>query len=136
MEATLPADYEYVKNPKHYNTHPSGVEAIEVCRLLDFNLGNAFKYVMRRGDKGSFQQDLDKANWYLVDELNHLDDTPSVAKLGKAIDLMIKVIDAEPNEVAHKFYTSMLLYLEANNKVYKKFYLKRMMARVKNLKEG
>ena len=31
-------------NPQHYKVHPSGVEAIEICRHCDFALGNAIKY--------------------------------------------------------------------------------------------
>ncbi len=51
-------------NPSHYKSHPSGVEAIEVCQHLDFCLGNAVKYLWRAGKKGDFVQDLEKSAWY------------------------------------------------------------------------
>jgi Protein of unknwon function (DUF3310) len=66
---TLPPDYEYVNHPKHYNTHPSNVEAIDLCEVLSFNVGSAFKYVMRRDDKLTPIQDLRKAKWYIEREI-------------------------------------------------------------------
>lgn len=60
---------EHVNHPKHYNEHPSGVEAIEVVRLMSFNLGSSFKYVFRRDDKEIPMQDLEKAIWYVKDEI-------------------------------------------------------------------
>lgn len=54
-----------VNHPKHYTSHPSGVEAIEVCEQLSFCLGNAVKYLFRAGLKDPVLQDLQKAVWYL-----------------------------------------------------------------------
>lgn len=56
-----------VHHPKHYTTHPSGVEVIEITRNLPFSVGNAVKYVLRRDLKGKPKEDLDKALWYLND---------------------------------------------------------------------
>ena len=58
---------EAVNHPKHYNSHPSGIEAIEIARHLDFDLGNALKYVWRSGEKIDAIEDLKKAGWYLTD---------------------------------------------------------------------
>lgn len=58
-----------VNHPKHYTAHPSGIECIEVTRHMNFNLGNAIKYIWRGGDKGNPVQDLEKAIWYLKDEI-------------------------------------------------------------------
>lgn len=59
-----------VNHPKHYNGHPSGVEAIDVCERLNFRLGNAFKYVFRAPYKHeSPLEDLKKALWYCEREL-------------------------------------------------------------------
>ena len=44
-------DEERVNHPKHYNSHPSGVECIDVVEVLSFNVGNAIKYLWRHGDK-------------------------------------------------------------------------------------
>ena len=61
-----------VNHPKHYNTNPSGIECIEVVRHMNFNKGNAIKYVWRAGDKGNEIEDLQKAIWYLNDEIARL----------------------------------------------------------------
>ena len=53
-----------VDHPPHYQ-HPSGVEAIDICEHLGFNLGNAYKHLVRAGKKGPVAEDLRKAAWYL-----------------------------------------------------------------------
>lgn len=60
---------ELIDHPKHYNLHPSGIEAIQIIRTMSFDLGSAFKYVFRRDDKGNPVQDLKKAFWLVHDEL-------------------------------------------------------------------
>ena len=40
-----------VNEPKHYRSHESGIEAIEITRWLQFDLGNCWKYCMRYRDK-------------------------------------------------------------------------------------
>jgi hypothetical protein len=67
-----------VNNPIHYNKHPSGVECIEITRHMNNNLGNAIKYVWRAGEKGEGVEfaikDLNKAIFYLKDEIQRLQD--------------------------------------------------------------
>lgn len=60
-----------VDHPAHYNQHPSGVECIEIVRHHSFNVGSAIKYLWRDGFKDTEveTQDLEKAIWYLRDEL-------------------------------------------------------------------
>ena len=60
-------------NPKHYRKHPSGVECIEITEHMNFNLGNAVKYIWRAGLKGDAIEDLEKAAWYLAREIVRLD---------------------------------------------------------------
>ncbi len=64
---------EKVNHPKHYNSHPSGLECIEVVRHMGFNLGNVVKYLWRAGlkDNTSELEDLRKALWYLEDEIKY-----------------------------------------------------------------
>ena len=57
-----------VNQPPHYNGHPSGVQCIEVTRYMNFNLGNAFKYLFRAELKGGLE-DYRKAIWYIEDEI-------------------------------------------------------------------
>lgn len=59
---------DMVNHPQHYNAHPSGIECIEVVRHMNFNLGNAMKYIWRAGEKNGVE-DLKKAVWYLQDEI-------------------------------------------------------------------
>lgn len=60
-----------VNHPKHYNSHPSGIECIQVVEWMNFNLGNAIKYIWRAEGKGGLV-DLRKARWYLDREIERL----------------------------------------------------------------
>lgn len=62
-------DHDAVNYPRHYTSHPSGVECIEVTRHMGFNLGNAMKYIWRADLKNDAIEDLEKARWYLDDEI-------------------------------------------------------------------
>lgn len=66
---TEETNHDQVNNPEHYNSHPSGIECIEVTRHMNFNLGNAIKYIWRAGLKDDYVEDLEKAIWYLNDEI-------------------------------------------------------------------
>jgi hypothetical protein len=61
-----------VNNPAHYTNHPSGIECIQVTEHMNFNRGNAVKYIWRCGDKGKPEEDLRKAIWYLEREIARL----------------------------------------------------------------
>lgn len=63
--------FDPVQKPKHYNSHPSGIQCIEVTRHLNFNVGNAIKYLWRADHKNGVQ-DLEKALWYVQDEIARL----------------------------------------------------------------
>lgn len=58
-----------VNHPKHYNAHPSGIECIDVVEHMNFNLGNAMKYIWRADEKGDSDSDLQKAKWYVEREI-------------------------------------------------------------------
>ena len=58
-------------NPPHYTSHPSGVECIQITRHMSFNIGNAVKYLWRFEDKNGIE-DLEKAIWYIKDEIERL----------------------------------------------------------------
>ena len=58
-----------VNNPKHYTSHPSGIECIEVTEYMGFNLGNATKYIWRADLKDNAIEDLKKAIWYIQREI-------------------------------------------------------------------
>jgi len=63
--------FDPVNKPKHYNSHPSGHQCIEITRHMNFNLGNAIKYLWRTDHKNGVQ-DLEKAIWYIQDEIARL----------------------------------------------------------------
>lgn len=74
------AKKDNVNHPKHYTSDPSGIECIDVTRHRNFNIGNAIKYLWRAGLKEDKDrklidkqvEDLNKAVWYLVDEIHRL----------------------------------------------------------------
>jgi hypothetical protein len=62
-----------VHHPKHYNSHPSGVECIDVVEHFTFNVGNAVKYLWRAGLKSNLLEDLYKARWYIDREIQKVE---------------------------------------------------------------
>jgi len=68
-----PDESSSVNHPKHYNSHPSGVECIDVIKHYNFQIGNAMKYLWRQGlkdEKGldvveKQIEDCEKAIWYI-----------------------------------------------------------------------
>ena len=58
-----------VNHPSHYNSHPSGIECIQITEHMGFTLGNAVKYIWRADLKGDAIEDLKKARWYLDREI-------------------------------------------------------------------
>ncbi len=68
-------------NPKHYKSHPSGVECIDVIEHMSFNIGNAIKYAWRQGMKGDAVEDLEKAIWYIQREIRRISTEPDATKV-------------------------------------------------------
>lgn len=66
---SIPPKTEQVDHPKHYTSHPSGVECIQITEHMGFNLGNAIKYVWRADEKNNAVEDLRKAVWYINREI-------------------------------------------------------------------
>ncbi len=62
-----------VNHPKHYTSHPSGIECIQISEYLNFCLGSALKYLWRAGLKGDALEDLKKAAWYINREIERLE---------------------------------------------------------------
>lgn len=60
-----------VNHPAHYKV--GGIETIDFieAKRLNYNMGNAVKYITRADHKGSRKQDLEKAIWYLRREIEH-----------------------------------------------------------------
>lgn len=58
-----------VNHPKHYTSHPSGIDCIQITEHMSFNLGNAIKYIWRADLKHDAIEDLRKAEWYIRREI-------------------------------------------------------------------
>jgi len=69
--------YNFVDHPKHYNSHPSGVECIDIIEYMTFNVGAAIKHLWRAGLKPGVdqEQDLHKAIWYIEREIERTKDS-------------------------------------------------------------
>lgn len=69
-------DNSNVEHPAHY-AEGRKYEPIKVIRDwgLNFALGNAVKYISRAGRKGNKIEDLEKAVFYLNDEIESLKET-------------------------------------------------------------
>jgi hypothetical protein len=72
-----PGEFDPIEKPKHYNSHPSGVECVEVAEHMTYNIGNVIKYLWRAGLKDGPEgkdakeiEDLKKARWYLDREIS------------------------------------------------------------------
>lgn len=64
-------DTQYVDHPDHYN---QGIEVIDYIESwdMDFNMGNAIKYISRHKLKGKPLEDLKKAKWYVERMIKNL----------------------------------------------------------------
>lgn len=72
-----------VNHPSHYTwlKEKCGIEVIDITRWLDFDTGNAVKYLLRAGhkseegysDKQKELEDFKKAAWYINDKIKQLE---------------------------------------------------------------
>lgn len=71
-----------VNHPPHYTwlKEKCGIEVIDITRHMDFDLGNAIKYILRSGHKTELGlsniekqiEDLEKAIFYIKDKIAQL----------------------------------------------------------------
>jgi len=74
---SVKSQHDPIKHPKHYTSHPSGIEPIEICAYETFYRGNILKYIIRAPYKGCELQDLKKARQYLDWEINRVEEVGS-----------------------------------------------------------
>ena len=100
-----------VEYPKHYTSHPSGVECIEIAEHYNFCIGNAIKYLWRAGlkheegkrDADKEIEDLQKAVWYIQRRISYLQKESQTETLEEARErlhrefkeLILSIEDAE-----------------------------------------
>ena len=61
-------------NPAHYSGFSNGAQVVDIAERLNFNRGNAIKYIARAGRKEGADTitDLEKAKWYLEREIDRI----------------------------------------------------------------
>lgn len=109
--------FDDIKKPKHYNSHPSGIQCKEINGDMPFFLGSCVKYIWRAGlkDENPAMKDLLKAREYLLFEKERLDEKEAddqskfrfFLKL-KLIEKINKVIDSTNNENVALFYLRLM----------------------------
>ncbi|MFF8629660.1 DUF3310 domain-containing protein [Streptomyces werraensis] len=74
LEAVTAESGDEINHPSHYTWLPNGVEVIDITELLNFNLGNVVKYVLRANHKHDEPlTDLRKAAFYIQREIERLE---------------------------------------------------------------
>ena len=68
-----PPAHDPVDHPSHYTAY-KGLEIIDLTEQMNFNRGNAIKYIARAGLKNPDHEieDLEKAAWYINREIARL----------------------------------------------------------------
>ena len=87
---------ERVQHPSHYTwlKEQCGVEVIDITRHMNFDLGNAVKYILRAGrkseegytDKQKMIEDLRKAIFYIEDEIKLIEGNEQGKKMATHLD--------------------------------------------------
>jgi hypothetical protein len=69
IDTSPPKHADAVNSPAHYTV--GGIEVIDFIEAkgLNYNLGNAIKYISRALYKGKKEEDIAKAIWYLQREI-------------------------------------------------------------------
>lgn len=82
-------DHDPVDHPSHYTEGWSnGAEVIDISENLNFNRGNAVKYIARAGKKDASKEveDLSKAAWYLSREIARLKSLETIKPVDPIVD--------------------------------------------------
>lgn len=89
-----PTTTEAVNHPAHYGGGDNPYEHIKVSRAwgLNYELGNATKYICRAGKKNDAIEDLKKAAWYVHAEIQRRD--PSYTPPQEFKEYVHKVLDS------------------------------------------
>ena len=77
-------------NPSHYKGFSNGAQVVDIAEWLNFNRGNAVKYIARAGRKQGADtlEDLRKARWYIEREIERIitDGKETAEKLSPPVD--------------------------------------------------
>lgn len=86
-----------INHPAHYTAY-EGLEVIQLTEQMNFNRGNAVKYIARAGLKSydTEIQDLKKALWYIQREIDRVEAKLRTAKENEALDALKAKLMAAP----------------------------------------
>ncbi len=109
---------DMVNSPKHYTGYSMVVEPIIICKELSFCIGNAVKYIVRAGLKGTPEKELEdykKAGYYITAGV-----TESISETALQVFNIVK--DAFPEDKRHIIELllnedTMDAYVEVNKKI-------------------
>lgn len=109
---------DMVNSPKHYTGYSMVVEPIIICKELSFCIGNAVKYIVRAGLKGTPEKELEdykKAGYYITAGA-----TGSISETALQVFNIVK--DAFPEDKRHIIELllnedTMDAYVEVNKKI-------------------
>lgn len=97
----FPPTEDKANHPSHYTSY-QGLEIIDLTEQMNFNRGNAVKYITRAGLKNPEMEieDLEKACWYVTREIQRLKKNRNEGDhdpLGEAISFMKKTNPSKKN---------------------------------------
>ena len=102
-----------VNHPKHYTSHPSGVECIDVNESMNYCIGNSYKYLIRDGLKHHDPFiDIDKSIWYIQREIERRSQNKSFEKY--AADAA-KIAEASPKWQGDALFELFLASIETGD---------------------
>lgn len=89
--------HDPVSSPSHYTAY-SGLEVIDLTEQMNFNRGNAVKYICRAGLKTTANEieDLEKAAWYIRREIDRLKKDPPTKPVTSGTIKAVQVSDVNP----------------------------------------
>lgn len=102
--------FDVVNKAEHYNSHPSGIEVIDIIRHMSFDLGCVLKYVMRRKGK-EYHRSLASAMYYMKDHFRN--QVQESGEAYSAITLIQQYAFAEVVEEARQVYHSVIEYMNS-----------------------
>ena len=81
--------HDEVNHPAHYTAY-EGFEVIQLTEQMNFNRGNAVKYIARAGLKSYDTEilDLKKARWYIQREIDRMEAKVRTASDNEALDAL------------------------------------------------
>ena len=91
--------HDEVNHPAHYTAYV-GVEVIQLTEQMNFNRGNAVKYIARAGLKSYDTEilDLKKALWYIQREINRMEAKLRTEWENEALDALRRKLMAPLDE--------------------------------------